>query len=95
MHNIADQREFIKISQAVGIGFVIIGAVGFFIKLSTCLSTFVTSLLADKLTCVFGSSHSCQSNISGRGMKESAKRSKKYRIRQGSSVDMALIQQGV
>ncbi|ODM18494.1 putative protein transport protein Sec61 subunit gamma [Aspergillus cristatus] len=28
-----DQREFIKISQAVGMGFLIMGAIGYFIKL--------------------------------------------------------------
>lgn len=31
---IADKREFIKISQAVGIGFVIMGVIGFIVKLS-------------------------------------------------------------
>ncbi len=30
---IADKREFIKISQAVGIGFVVMGAIGYFVKL--------------------------------------------------------------
>ncbi|EXJ92445.1 protein transporter SEC61 subunit gamma, partial [Capronia epimyces CBS 606.96] len=29
----ADRREFIKISQAVGMGFLIMGAIGYFIKL--------------------------------------------------------------
>ncbi|PIG83742.1 protein translocation complex subunit SSS1 [Aspergillus arachidicola] len=29
----ADKREFIKISQAVGMGFLIMGAIGYFIKL--------------------------------------------------------------
>ncbi|GAD92292.1 hypothetical protein DTO166G4_709 [Paecilomyces variotii] len=28
-----DKREFIKISQAVGMGFLIMGAIGYFIKL--------------------------------------------------------------
>ena len=32
----ADKREFIKISQAVGIGFVVMGAIGYVVKLSTC-----------------------------------------------------------
>ena len=31
----ADKREFIKISQAVGIGFVVMGAIGYVVKLST------------------------------------------------------------
>lgn len=31
---IADKREFLKISQAVGFGFLIMGAIGYFIKLS-------------------------------------------------------------
>ncbi|MCJ1305657.1 Sec61p translocation complex subunit [Hypocenomyce scalaris] len=30
-----DKREFIKISQAVGIGFVVMGAIGYVVKLST------------------------------------------------------------
>ncbi|KAF3397600.1 hypothetical protein DPV78_008072 [Talaromyces pinophilus] len=29
----ADKREFLKISQAVGVGFVIMGAIGYFVKL--------------------------------------------------------------
>ncbi|OKL63063.1 putative protein transport protein Sec61 subunit gamma [Talaromyces atroroseus] len=29
-----DKREFLKISQAVGVGFVIMGAIGYFVKLS-------------------------------------------------------------
>ncbi|KAL2152496.1 hypothetical protein VTH82DRAFT_5680 [Thermothelomyces myriococcoides] len=28
-----DRREFIKISQAVGVGFLVMGAVGYFVKL--------------------------------------------------------------
>lgn len=28
-----DKREFIKISQAVGIGFVVMGAIGYVVKL--------------------------------------------------------------
>lgn len=28
-----DKREFIKISQAVGVGFLVMGAVGYFVKL--------------------------------------------------------------
>ncbi|KAI9808574.1 MAG: hypothetical protein M1825_003723 [Sarcosagium campestre] len=28
-----DKREFIKISQAVGIGFVVMGTIGYFVKL--------------------------------------------------------------
>ncbi|KAI9793581.1 MAG: Sec61p translocation complex subunit [Piccolia ochrophora] len=30
-----DKREFIKISQAVGVGFVIMGTIGYFVKLSS------------------------------------------------------------
>jgi len=30
----ADRREFLKISQAVGIGFLVMGAVGYVVKLS-------------------------------------------------------------
>ncbi|OJD26874.1 protein translocase SEC61 complex gamma subunit, archaeal and eukaryotic [Blastomyces percursus] len=32
-HQSADKREFIKISQAVGFGFLIMGVIGYFIKL--------------------------------------------------------------
>ena len=35
--SIADKREFIKISQAVGMGFVIMGVIGYVVKLSTPL----------------------------------------------------------
>lgn len=31
--SIADKREFLKISQAVGVGFVIMGTIGYFVKL--------------------------------------------------------------
>lgn len=30
----ADKKEFLKISQAVGVGFLIMGAVGYVVKLS-------------------------------------------------------------
>lgn len=36
---IADGREFIKISQAVGIGFLVMGAVGYLVKLSEFTSS--------------------------------------------------------
>ncbi|CCC10702.1 putative protein translocase subunit [Sordaria macrospora k-hell] len=38
-----DRREFMKISQAVGVGFLIMGAVGYLVKLSTLLSYFPSS----------------------------------------------------
>ena len=31
----ADRHEFLKISQAVGVGFVVMGAIGYVVKLST------------------------------------------------------------
>ncbi|EHK97252.1 putative protein transport protein Sec61 subunit gamma [Glarea lozoyensis 74030] len=31
-----DRREFIKISQAVGVGFIAMGVIGYVIKLTTC-----------------------------------------------------------
>ena len=34
----ADQKEFIKVCQAVGVGFLIMGATGYLVKLSTCPS---------------------------------------------------------
>ena len=37
---IADRREFIKISQAVGMGFLVMGAIGYFIKLSMSTKRF-------------------------------------------------------
>ena len=33
-HSTADKREFFKISQAVGVGFVVMGAIGYVVKLS-------------------------------------------------------------
>ena len=35
----ADKREFIKISQAVGVGFVVMGAIGYLVKLGKSPST--------------------------------------------------------
>jgi protein transport protein SEC61 subunit gamma and related proteins len=35
---IADKREFMKITQAVGIGFIIMGSIGYIVKLSMCIS---------------------------------------------------------
>ena len=37
-NGLADKREFIKISQAVGVGFVVMGALGYIVKLSMCPS---------------------------------------------------------
>jgi protein translocase SEC61 complex gamma subunit len=34
---IADRKEFIKISQAVGVGFIAMGVIGYVIKLSRLL----------------------------------------------------------
>ncbi|KAK5111876.1 hypothetical protein LTR62_004608 [Meristemomyces frigidus] len=31
-----DRREFLRISQAVGMGFLIMGVIGYIVKLSTC-----------------------------------------------------------
>lgn len=31
----ADKREFLKISQAVGVGFLVMGVIGYVVKLST------------------------------------------------------------
>ena len=41
---IADRREFIKISQAVGMGFLVMGAIGYVIKLSMFLQIFVQAI---------------------------------------------------
>lgn len=35
----ADKREFIKISQAVGVGFVVMGAIGYIVKLGMFRTT--------------------------------------------------------
>ena len=35
----ADRREFLRISQAVGMGFLIMGVIGYVVKLSTPLHT--------------------------------------------------------
>ena len=42
---IADGREFVKISQAVGMGFLIMGAIGYVIKLSMSLQIFTNTIL--------------------------------------------------
>jgi hypothetical protein len=42
--SIADRREFIKISQAVGVGFLVMGAVGYLVKLSESLIGFGVSV---------------------------------------------------
>ncbi|KAK5006217.1 hypothetical protein LTR28_006757 [Elasticomyces elasticus] len=34
-----DRREFIKISQAVGVGFLVMGVIGYIVKLSTSSSS--------------------------------------------------------
>lgn len=34
----ADKREFLRISQAVGMGFLIMGVIGYIVKLSKCIS---------------------------------------------------------
>jgi protein transport protein SEC61 subunit gamma and related proteins len=45
---VADKREFVQISRAIGIGFVIMGAIGYFVKLGELpyLSTY-TYLIAN------------------------------------------------
>ena len=35
MSYVADKREFLKISQAVGVGFLVMGVIGYIVKLST------------------------------------------------------------
>lgn len=44
----ADKREFLKISQAVGVGFLVMGTIGYIVKLSTCclVSSFTRSDLS-------------------------------------------------
>ncbi|THY13189.1 hypothetical protein D6D02_04829 [Aureobasidium pullulans] len=37
LHSKPDKREFLKISQAVGVGFLVMGVIGYVVKLSTCL----------------------------------------------------------
>jgi hypothetical protein len=41
---LADQKEFLKLCQAVGIGFGVMGAVGFIVKLSTFLLSILPTL---------------------------------------------------
>jgi len=67
-----DQREFIKISQAVGIGFIVMGTIGYFVKLSKLvlarsrdLARFVEG---QTLTVWLHSSHPRKQHISGRRM---------------------------
>ena len=35
LHSKPDKREFLKISQAVGVGFLVMGVIGYIVKLST------------------------------------------------------------
>ena len=42
----ADKREFVQISRAVGVGFIVMGALGYIIKLST--SHHITQLFHDR-----------------------------------------------
>ena len=41
----ADKREFLRISQAVGMGFLIMGVIGYIVKLSKCLSSTTAGML--------------------------------------------------
>lgn len=61
---IADYKEFTKISQAVGVGFVVMGVIGFIVK----LSTFVNSQPIHKPKLIFLSPYTCQQHISVRIM---------------------------
>ena len=36
---VADKREFLRISQAVGMGFLIMGVIGYVVKLSTSVQS--------------------------------------------------------
>ncbi|PBP17523.1 protein secE/sec61-gamma protein [Diplocarpon rosae] len=42
-----DRREFIKISQAVGVGFLVMGAVGYLVKLSQSPDTWIRNNTAN------------------------------------------------
>lgn len=37
--DIADKREFLRISQAVGMGFLIMGVIGYVVKLSRSIAS--------------------------------------------------------
>lgn len=41
----ADRREFLKISQAVGVGFLVMGAIGYVVKLSMSRGRHICVLL--------------------------------------------------
>jgi protein transport protein SEC61 subunit gamma-like protein len=41
----ADKREFLRISQAVGMGFLIMGVIGYIVKLSKSLDIFLSCLV--------------------------------------------------
>ncbi|KAI1960412.1 hypothetical protein LOZ58_004135 [Ophidiomyces ophidiicola] len=53
-----DKREFLKISQAVGFGFLIMGAIGYFIKLSQSICSSWNSLEIPRLANRPSESHS-------------------------------------
>ena len=44
LHSKPDKREFLKISQAVGVGFLVMGVIGYVVKLSTSLALLDTPI---------------------------------------------------
>ena len=59
----ADRKEFIKISQAVGMGFLIMGAIGYFIKLSTIPPLSCLSSLQDTRWLIYSPVHIPVNNV--------------------------------
>ena len=68
MH-IADKREFLRISQAVGMGFLIMGVIGYIVKLSKCRVVFVQSAGTGTDRIHF-SPHSCEQHLGRRRIDE-------------------------
>lgn len=56
--SLADKREFIKISQAVGVGFLVMGAVGFIIKLSKPYFQYILGFRRSFASCWWSPSNS-------------------------------------
>lgn len=64
----ADRREFLKISQAVGVGFLVMGVIGYVVKLSTLHAPIRFSppicMAADDCSTHSRQQHSCRRRLS-------------------------------
>ena len=61
--SLADKREFVKISQAVGFGFLVMGAIGYVIKLSEPTRTATAGSLQQSTLYLSAHQSSCTGSI--------------------------------